>query len=97
MKITKIRNKMGQDEPRWPQAGPQEPPVGPKVAPRSPQEGPKGLQDNPKRAQDEAKMAQHGASDSELKPKGRNIIDLKQTHKAKQCFLRVQGLRIGPT
>ena len=75
-----------QDGPRGPQGDPQEPPGGPRVAPRWPKraprwhkEGPRRPQDSPKRAQDEAKMAQHGASDSKLKPKGRNIKNPQTT------------------
>ena len=49
------------------------------------QEGPRRPQDSSKKAQDEAKMAQLGASDSKLKPKGRNMNNLEQP-KEKQCF-----------
>ena len=99
-KMDRMSDKMKQDAPRWPQGGPQVGPGWPQDGPRGPQDGTKraqeGTKDSPKRAQDEAKMAQHGASDSKLKPKGRNIKNL-QKHIENQCFLRVQGLRIGPT
>ena len=79
-----------QDGPRGLQGDPQEPPGGPRVAPRWHKEGPRRPQDSPKRAQDEAKMAQHGAPDSKLKPKGRNIKNLEQPQE-NQCFFEDPG------
>ena len=86
---------MGPDDPkvapRWAQSGPKMSQEGPKM----PQEGPRGPQDSPRRAQDEAKMAQHGASDSELKPKGHNNKNFKKQRN--NMFFEGPGLRIGPT
>ena len=78
-KVAQQGHKMGQEDPKVIPRSPQVGPGWPQDGPRGPQDGTTWAQEGPKRAQDEAKMVQHGASDSKLKPKGRNIKTLKET------------------
>ena len=93
-KVAQEGHKMGQEDPkvipRSPQVGPGWPQDGLRGPQRWHKEGPRRPQGSPKRDKDEAKMAQHGASDSKLKPKGRNMKNLENT-KGKSMFFEAPG------